>query len=506
MRRTMSAAFGLALLLAAVAPAAAQKSNDTIRIGMAGPLTTLSTYHDSSAASAFLGHGLFDTAIGYNERVNRYEPLLAKSWRRIDERILELEIRNDVKWHDGTSLDADDVFYTYDWLSNADTRLHLQHQWGWIDHVEKLGRTKLRLIAKQATPFDLARLAFVTPIVPEHKHGQLLGERYFFGRNPIGTGPYRLTKFEQGEVVLASTSTYRHGGEAKPVPRIAQVRLHADWKFEDRVAEFRAGALDLLLDADPAIAESLVRERGARITPVRGHGMLVLAYDTRTKNRPLADLNIRRALDLAIDRTELRPFMSEDARAPTALCWPEQAGCGTAPALSIPDLGAARALLAQAGGQIALTLTALGPQAAAQAEVIARQWQRLGITVRIDNVPYEEFYMRVRDRTIDATLFPWHAGVMPDVQDTMHTYFAPGFWDLHEDPALHALAAASESTMDDAARRGLVGKAFTHAAANNYFAPLAALPSLALHGTDVAIDARGRYDIHGFTILNLSWR
>ena len=373
MRRTMSAAFGLALLLAAVAPAAAQKSNDTIRIGMAGPLTTLSTYHDSSAASAFLGHGLFDTAIGYNERVNRYEPLLAKSWRRIDERILELEIRNDVKWHDGTSLDADDVFYTYDWLSNADTRLHLQHQWGWIDHVEKLGRTKLRLIAKQATPFDLARLAFVTPIVPEHKHGQLLGERYFFGRNPIGTGPYRLTKFEQGEVVLASTSTYRHGGEAKPVPRIAQVRLHADWKFEDRVAEFRAGALDLLLDADPAIAESLVRERGARITPVRGHGMLVLAYDTRTKNRPLADLNIRRALDLAIDRTELRPFMSEDARAPTALCWPEQAGCGTAPALSIPDLGAARALLAQAGGQIALTLTALGPQAAAQAEVIARQ-------------------------------------------------------------------------------------------------------------------------------------
>ncbi len=506
MRRTMRAALGIALALAASVPAAAQKSLDTIRIGMAGPLTTLSTYHDSGAASAFLGYGLFDTAIGYDERSGRYQPLLAKSWRRIDDRTLEFEIRDDVKWHDGAGLDADDVFYTYDWLSNADTRLHLQHQWDWIDHVEKLGRTKLRLIAKRASPFDLARLAFATPIVPEHKHGQLLGERYFFGRNPIGTGPYRLAKFDQGKVVLASTGTYRHGGETKPAPRIAQVHLNSTWTFEDRIAEFRAGALDLLLDADPAMTESLARERGARIAAVPGHGMLVLAYDARIKNHPLSDIRVRRALDLAIDRTQLRPFMSEDARAPKALCWPEQNGCGTAPPLPITDIGEARSLLAQVGTPIALTLTALGPQAAAQAEIVARQWRALGVTVRVDNVHYEDFYMRARDRAIDVALFPWHAGAMPDVDDMMRTYFAPGFWDLHEDSALHALAAASESTMDDVARRGIVGKALAHAAANSYFAPLAPMPSLALHGTDVSIDARGRYDIHGFTILDLAWK
>ncbi len=497
---------GIALLLSTAYPLAAQKSNDTVRIGMAGPLANLSSYHDSGAASAFVGHGLFDTAIGYDERSGRYQPLLAKSWRRIDERTLELEIRDDVKWHDGTNLDADDVFYTYDWLGSPDTRLHLQHQWDWIDHVEKLGRYKLRLFAKQAIPYDIARLASVTPIVPEHKHGLLLAERYYFGRNPIGTGPYRLAKFDQGDVLLTHTGAYRHGGEAKPVPRIAQVRLHANWKFEDRVAEFKNGALDLLLNAEPVPADSLARARGAQITAAAGNGMLVLAYDTRAKGRPLADGRIRRALDLAIEHTELLRSLPEGVRVPMALCWPEQAGCGATPALPASDLAAARALLAQVQGPVALTLAAVGAQAAMQAEIVARQWRQLGVTVKVENVLYEEFYIRVRDRSLDAGLFPWHAGVMPDVADMMQTFFAPGIWDLHEDPALHGFAAASDGAMDDTARRRIAGQAFAHVAANNYFSPLAPLPSLALHGADLSIDARGRYDVHGFTILDLAWK
>jgi len=494
------------MLLLAINSACAQKSEDTIRIGMPGTIATLSIYHDSTPVSHFLSHGLFDTLIAYDERTNSYQPQIATAWKRTDDRTLEFEIRDDAKWHDGSRVDVDDVIYTLDWLSDPATRLHDEYKWDWIDHVEKLGRTKLRLIAKRPVAYDLARLAMHIPILPEHKHGILLGEKYYFGRSPIGSGPYKFVSLDHTQATVARVDSYTHGGPTKPLPKIARVQVTGGWDYAERVAEWRAGKLDLLLDADPKLAAELVKEKKALLTPVAGYGMLVLAYDARDKGRPLGDARVRKALDLALDRDAAARVMPAGGRTPAGQCWREQAGCGAAPAPAMQNINAARALMKDYGRPVAIVLTAQGSTAAQVAERAAFSWRAIGVTVRIQAATPEEFYMRVRDHQLDAAIYPWHGGSMPDVQDTVQTLFAPGFWDLHEDSALHALAAASSAATDDAVRREVTTRALAHAAANNYMMPIAPLPTLAVHTADVAIDARGRWQTAGFNILDLSWR
>ena len=490
--------------------ALAQKSADTIRIGMAGAISALSTYHDSTPVSHFLAPALFDTLIAFDERANTYRPLLATSWTRIDPRTLEFEIRGDATWHDGTPVDVDDAVYTLDWLSDPATRLHLEYQWDWIDHVEKLSHTRLRLIAKRPTPYDLARLAMHIPILPEHKHGQLLSERPYFGRTPVGSGPYRFVSLDHNQATVTRNDTYRHGGTVKPMPKIANLEIRAGWTFEDRVPEWRAGQLDLLMDADPVLADRLARERGATVTAVAGYGMLVLSFEARRSEaasaRPAADARVRTALALAIDRAALGAALPADGRAPKGLCWPEQAGCGAAPAPSPYDPAAARAMLAGIGKPIDLVLSAQGATPTFIAQKIATMWRAVGVAVRVETLSPEELYIRVRDRALDAAIYPWHAGTMPDVYDTIQTVFAPNFWDLHEDPVLHALALQSHGEIDDTARREIVRRLFVDNAANTYTLPVAPLPTLIVHTPDIAIDARGRLDAAGFNVFDLAWR
>lgn len=486
--------------------ALAQKSDDTMRIGMAGTIATLSIYHDSTPVSHFLSHGLFDTLIAYDERTNSYQPLLATSWKRTDERTLEFEIREDAKWHDGTRVDVDDVIYTLDWLSDPATRLHDEYKWDWIDHVEKLGRTKLRLITKRPVAYDLPRLAMHIPILPEHKHGILLGEKYYFGRSPIGSGPYKFVSLDHTQATVARVDSYAHGGATKPLPKIARVQVTGGWDYAERVAQWREGKLDILLDADPKLVTDLAKEKTIGLTPVAGYGMLVLAYDARDKNRAMGDARVRKALDLALDRDAAARVLPPGGRVPTGLCWREQAGCGAAPAPAMQNINAARALLKEYGRPVEIALTAQGATAAQVAERVAFSWRAIGVTVRIEAAIPEELYMRVRDHQLDAAIFPWHGGAMPDVQDTVQMLFAPGFWDLHNDSALHALAAQSSAATDDAQRREVTARAVALAATNDYVIPIAPLPTLAVHNADVAIDARGRWQTAGFTILDVSWR
>jgi peptide/nickel transport system substrate-binding protein len=92
-----------------VAPAFAQKAQDTLRIAINNPFAVLSNYDLPVDESSIFTRDVYDHLLYYDERAQKYVPGLAKSWTRIDDTTIDYEIRDDIKFHNGDALDASDI-------------------------------------------------------------------------------------------------------------------------------------------------------------------------------------------------------------------------------------------------------------------------------------------------------------------------------------------------------------------------------------------------------------
>ncbi|MFX5693393.1 ABC transporter substrate-binding protein, partial [Acinetobacter baumannii] len=69
-------------------------------------------YYNSVRIGVILGQQVWDTLIYRDPKTNEYRGQLATAWRWIDDRTLELDLRQGVKFHNGEEFDADDVVFT----------------------------------------------------------------------------------------------------------------------------------------------------------------------------------------------------------------------------------------------------------------------------------------------------------------------------------------------------------------------------------------------------------
>src|SRR5215469_7406421 len=102
----------LTVLASSASGAVAGKADNTLRIAVTDWWSTLDPYQFPLDEAAVFYKTIYEGLVGYDERAHKFVPRLAKSWKRIDNRTIEFELRDDVKWHNGDKFDADDVVAT----------------------------------------------------------------------------------------------------------------------------------------------------------------------------------------------------------------------------------------------------------------------------------------------------------------------------------------------------------------------------------------------------------
>src|ERR1700685_595112 len=102
----------LAVLGMAVAPAMAGMSDDTLQIATTDWWGTLDPYQFPLDEAAVFSSSVYETMLRYDENAHKFVPALARSWQKIDDRTYEFQLRDDVKFHNGDKLSADDVVAT----------------------------------------------------------------------------------------------------------------------------------------------------------------------------------------------------------------------------------------------------------------------------------------------------------------------------------------------------------------------------------------------------------
>jgi peptide/nickel transport system substrate-binding protein len=499
-------------LIAAATPALAQKSQDRLRIAFLDSTMTVAPYTSGSAETTFLADGIFDNLLVYDEEEQSYKPLLAKSYKMVDEHTIEFELRDDVVWQDGEKFDADDVIYTLDWILDPKTKLRRRANWDFIARYEKLGAHKIRLVTKAPTPNLLESFAYATYIFPEHVL-RPLENKDAFGTKPVGTGMYRAQQFDRNAgAILTKNPNYKHGGTTKAANNIGRVEALPVPDKGTQIAHIIRGDLDLLRNAQLEQAEELARDPRFKMTLKQGLSYIYLMFDAagRSGLKPVQDVRVRRALMMAVNRAEVYRIRAGDHElpwgVPNALCWDFQDSCSYSQKPPAYDPEAAKKLLAEAGYPDGFEIKISATNTVKDmAEVVVGQLRKIGVRASLDSLTAAAFHAKQTNGEVNALITGWSAGGGPDVARTLNFFFEPGVLDYLHDERLHKLADQGVSIADPAKRKPVISEIMTRVNELSYIIPVAPIPVVFLHTSEVRLNPRKSFDIFGVSLANLSW-
>jgi peptide/nickel transport system substrate-binding protein len=208
-------------------------------------------------------------------------------------RIYELNLRQDVTWHDGTPFTADDVFFTWQRLFDRDTLTSLDLNQAALNSHRQTGKYTIEFELKQPDTGFLAALTEI-PILPAHRleNADINGDA--FDLAPIGTGPYRLVlRRDDREFHLLRHDKYHLG---RPAFDELVIKIIAD--DDARARAVASGEADIA-HVKPPHVESL-RAAGKRVFRMATGAWRGMPLNLARV--PLADMRVRQAIDLAIDR------------------------------------------------------------------------------------------------------------------------------------------------------------------------------------------------------------
>ncbi|MBM4764651.1 ABC transporter substrate-binding protein [Bacillus sp. B15-48] len=214
-----------------------------------------------------------------------------------DGKVWTVELREDVYFSDGQPLTAEDVQFTFETATANGSVVDLTM----LETIEAIGEFTIQFTLKKAQSTFINSLV-ATGIVPKHAYGE------DYSQNPIGSGPFQLVQWDKGQQLIIEANPNYYGDKPE-FQKITFLFLSEDAAF----AAAKAGNLDVV--AIPA-AFSQQTVRGMRLEAVktvdnRGIAFPYLKSGTVTNdgilvgNDVTADLAIRQAINLAIDREAL---------------------------------------------------------------------------------------------------------------------------------------------------------------------------------------------------------
>lgn len=486
----LGAAAGLALF--AAGPAVAQKSKDTLRMAINDTFNVLDPYYFPQDEAGAIYRNVYETLVSFDERKQVFVPRLAKSWKRVSPKVLEFELRQGVKFHNGNKFDADDVVHTVNYLKDPKVKIRFKGRFRWVESVEKLGPYKVRITAKRPMSTDLSTLAYRFFIYDAETHNSLKDKSAYGRLTPVATGPYKVASLDpqRGIILQRFDAYYDKTGRYRAPIKTVHGRFIAD--RQTQLAEFFAGNLDLMRNVTADIARELGKMPNARISPLRSGNLLYLTLDAagRSANKAMTDQRVRKAVMMAIDRKALRNTVIPGGNVATVyngVCDPVNVGCSTTTKPQEYDPAGAKKLLAAAGHPNGLDLEMKVYAPIKQiGEAVAGQLRKVGIRTSIRPLPLS-VYVKLRAKgqfTAFTGFYP--TGSHPDVANLMNFFFS-GTRDYWKDPIIQGAKKAGSVEFDIKKRTAIYVKALDRVNEMNYILPIGELPNVWAHTPDVEI-------------------
>lgn len=264
-------------------------------------------------------HAMYDTLVAYGPDGD-FVPMLAERWEESEDSMsITFYLRQDVTFHNGDPLTADDVVYSYETMIQAPNNYYITD---YIGGCEKVDDYAVRF--DKAAPYSklLAIMTEYIMIIPKAYHS---ADPDGFGQAPVGCGPYQFVSKEVDDSVKLTAYEVYYGGE----PGFPNVTVKAPLEDASKVISLETGEADMV--GYLSAAQTLLVEANKDLTLVQEESWS--AQTLMLMGEPLAsDENLRKAIFHGISRDSAIKLGSEGVGTPSENMFSERimgeyAGC-----------------------------------------------------------------------------------------------------------------------------------------------------------------------------------
>ena len=387
-----------------------------------------------SAASAIAGN-IFNSLLKYDKNLDLTGEL-AQAWDiSEDKKTITFHLKPNLKWADNQPLTSDDVLFTWQKVTDENTRTPYGSDYALVIKAETPDANTFRVT--YSAPYAPALSTWAgLHILPKHLLKDQDINTTTFKRNPVGSNYYKLDSWKNGQYLKLSRNALASQGQARIDKLITRI-------IPDKATQF------LELSADNIDMMGLNPIQYSRVLPARpqlnknvglykelGSGYTYMGFNL--KRKPFDDVRVRLAINYAIDKQEIIDGVLLGLGEPVASPYKPGTRWSNPTLKPYPyDPVKAKELLKEAGfadtnGDGVLEkdgkpfsfeiLTNQNKEREMSAVLIQRRLKEVGIEVNIRALEWASFLGRfIEPREFDAVILAWSLSLDPDQYSIWHS-------------------------------------------------------------------------------------
>jgi peptide/nickel transport system substrate-binding protein len=244
-----------------------------------------------------------------------------------------------------------------------------------------------------------------------------------FGLAPVGTGPFKVTKFEPGGVVEVEKNAayWRKDDAGGALPYLDKITFTGIADTQKRLQALQNGEFDLINTADTTTVVAAEKAK-LKVQRVSGSSSTTLLFNNQ--KAPLDNLLVRQALAYATDRDTLNTLVWDGARIPAyslfALNSPYFNKNATTPKF---DLEKAKALVKEYGKPIEITAECIPtPEGNNLMDLLKQQWEAAGMKITLKSQDQGAYVARIFGKVGDYQVACFRTGQFAEPDQIRSSY------------------------------------------------------------------------------------
>lgn len=355
-------------------------STDTLRVILNSEPSNLDPHNNTRLTAWAVQEEVFDKLVTKDDDGN-IVPDLAIKWEQIDDKTTRFYLRDDVTFHDGTKLTADDVVFSLQRACEASGSKTFFIAFD-AENIKKVDDYTVDVATKEPFAAVLNYLASARGAILCKSAVESKGDEEF-GRSPVGSGPFKFVSWTTGDKIVLERNEEYWGDK----PAYTNLQFRFVTEATNRAIEVETGGADIAYSIAANDAERL--QGNSDVSVITGPAYQYVYVSMNMSDETLKDHKVRQALTEAIDIPSLvEAVYGDSAQVADSYMSPSVAyHVSMEPKTYDPE--DAKKLLAEAGYDDGLELTikmAEDNNFSTMAEIIQGMWAEVGVTANIESM------------------------------------------------------------------------------------------------------------------------